>query len=141
MKHIVDYEGIINIPENSKVIFQEFVLDRHQKAKKSVEVHGKLSRIIKDNEGLNRDEIEQYYPEVEEDNYVILSVYPYYRLVLIIGTSQTGMPIYKTIHTNKYFLHAGLQKIQYEPGIQVSYGTPQTILGYESYQIGQKFKK
>lgn len=139
---ITDYDMIKEIPLKSKVTFQEFVYDRHQVTKKSTEIRGELQRIIKDNEGLSRDEIEQYYPEVTQtEDFVALSIYPFYRLILIVGVSQYNMPIYKTIHVNKYFLHIGLQKIQYEEGQQIVPVSPQAVLGYESYQIGQKFKK
>jgi hypothetical protein len=143
MVNITDYDTIKDIPLSSKVVFQEFVFDRHQIAKKSLEIRGELQRIIKDNEGLSNEEIEQYYPEVTQvEDIVALSVYPFYRLVLVTGTSQLNLPVYKVIHLNKYFIHAGMQKLQYEEGYQpVSQSVPQGILGYDSYQIGQKFKK
>ena len=61
MELVTDYDTIREIPLKSKITFQEFTLDRHQKAKKSIEIRGELQRIIMDNEGLNKDEIEQYY--------------------------------------------------------------------------------
>lgn len=142
MELVTDYDTIREIPLKSKITFQEFTLDRHQKAKKSVEIRGELQRIIMDNEGLNKDEIEQYYPEATQtEDFVALSVYPFYRLILIVGVSQYNLPVYKTIHINKYFLHIGLQKLQYDEGQQVTPVAPQAMLGFESYQIGQKFKK
>lgn len=141
MAVISDYEKITKIPLNSNVTFQEFTINSHQKVVKSVEVTGRLQRIVKSNESLNREELEQYYPGLERtEDFVALSVYPFYRLVLIVGVDKFNLPIYKTIHTNKYFLHTKLQKLQYENVEQQVQVVPQDMLGFDSYQIGQKFK-
>ena len=138
---ISDYEKITEIPLNSKVTFQEFTINSHQKVVKSVEVTGRLQRIIKSNESLNREELEQYYPGLERtEDFVALSVYFFYRLVLIVGVDNFNLPIYKTIHINKYFLHTKLQKLQYENAEQQVQVVPQDMLGFDRYQIGQKFK-
>ena len=73
---------------------------------------------------------------------VALSVYPFYRLILVVGSSQLGVPIYKAIHTNKYFIHVNLQKVSYKQSEKIIQQViPQNILGYDSYEVGQKFKR
>ena len=141
MNIIEDYDQIPKIPMKSQVKFQEFILDRHQNPKESVKVIGELQRIILDNEGLSADERLLYYPGIDVSSIVPLSICPFYRLVLMVGFSSSNVPIYKTVQVNKYFLHTKLQKIEYEEAIQNIPVAPQNILGYESYQIGQKFKK
>lgn len=142
MVDVTDYDLVKDIPKSSKVIFQEFVLDRHQVAKKSIEIRGELQRIIRDNEGLSNEEIEQYYPDVNTtEGIVALSVYPFYRLVLITGVSQFNLPIYRVVHLNKYFMYINLQRLQYEESQPTIPFVPQAALGFDSYQIGQKFKK
>lgn len=143
MVTITDYDNILSIPIDSEVDFQEFTLDRHQKPRLAVQVKGKLHRIVKSTEGLSREELEEFYPEIKQtEDFVALSVYPFYRLILVVGSSQLGVPIYKAIHTNKYFIHVNLQKVSYKQSEKIIQQViPQNILGYDSYEVGQKFKR
>lgn len=143
MVNLEKYEDIQDVPCGSNILFQEYTINpRNNKIQKSVEIRGNLQRIVDKSDKLSLEELQQYYPDIQDsEDFVSLSEYPYFRLVLIVGTNVVGIPIYKVVHINSYFLQTKLQRLQYEVQEQQVQTVPQNILGYESYQIGQKFKK
>ena len=138
----MNYDNIPQIPQKSVVHFKEFTLDRHEKKKLSKEVKGILLTIITPEQSLDGEILKMYYPDTDENQHPILSLQPFYRLVLETGTNRLGMPVYTTVHTNKYFMLVGLQEIDWKENvIEVQPEIPSQILGFNSYDIGSKFKK
>lgn len=134
------YENIVNIPTKSTVEFKQYTLDRHENKKLEESVVGELFAVIPPLEQLNSDLIETYYKGVSHEYYPALSQSPDTRLVITVGYDRMGIPIYKTISINKYFNSIGLQTIEYKESAVYKPELPNQILGFNSYDIGKKFK-
>ena len=136
------YDNIPQIPQKSVVRFKEFILDRHENKKLSKEVEGILLTVVTPEQSLDGETLKIYYPDMDESQHPILSLQPFYRLVLEVGTNRLGLPVYTTVHPNKYFMMVGLQEVDWEENIiEVQPEIPSQILGFSSYDIGSKFKK
>lgn len=136
----VTYEKINNIPLKSVVTFREYSLDRNEKRILHNEVIGELSSIIYPGEGLDIQMIELYYPDVDQEYYPVFSVKTFYRLVLVTGTNRFGLPKYQVIDLNQYYMNVRLQTVEYDESVKPVIETPSQLLGFNSYEIGSKFK-
>lgn len=138
----MNYEEVPKIPLNSVIKFIQYKLDRHEKKSVDIVIEGILFAVITPETQLDAGLIQTYYPEAEEFDYPALSYQPFYRLVVTTGEDKRGLPIYKTIHLNKYFMIVGIQTLEFrENVIEVQPEIPSQILGFNSYEFGSKFKQ
>ena len=140
MTKVTDYDKALEVPLKSLVHFKEYALDRHERKQLLQEIDGELFTILSPEERLSADSIRVYYPELHESSYHSVSHSPFIRLVIQIGASKLGIPIYRTVTLNKYFMMVGLQTVEYEEMVIAQPTVPNQILGFNSYDIGNKFK-
>ena len=108
------YGQLSSIPLNSLIHFKEYELDRHDKRKLKTQVDGTLFTVIQPEESLNKELIDLYYKGISESFYPSLSCSSFTRFVLMTGTDKAGMPVYKTIELNPYYMLVKLQTVEYE---------------------------
>ena len=137
---LAKYEDSFNIPLKSAVHFKEYILDRHENKKLRNQTDGILSAIIKPEDSLSCDEIATYYQNVPQQFHINLSRDAFVRLVLDVGQDRQGMPIYRVVSLNKYYMMVGLQELEYEQAQETMPELPNQILGFNSYNFGEKFK-
>lgn len=136
---LVEYDQVVDIPIKSLVHFKEYELDRHENKKLRIQVDGELATIIKPEEKLNKDLIEVYYRGLSPESYPMVSSHPFIRLVLIVGSDRMGVPIYRVVSLNKYYMSVALQTLEYEKQVITQPTVPAQILGFGTYDVGKKF--
>lgn len=137
---VSSYGQIGSIPLKSLVHFKEYELDRHDNKKLKIQVDGELFTVIPPEDCLNNEFIALYYKGVSEESYPSLSYSSFIRLVLIVGTDKNGMPAYKTVELNPYYMLVRLQEVEYEEN-HLQQDVTNYILGFNSYEFGTKFKE
>ena len=141
MENSIKYDKALSIPLKSTLHFKEYMLDRREKKQLCNEIDGELLTVVSPEDRLNSDLIREYYPDFPESDYPSLSHSPFIRLVVRIGMNKLGIPVYHTITLNEYYMSVGLQTLEYEDSVEYKPILPNQILGFNSYEVGKKFKK
>lgn len=140
MNKVQDYDNITKIPLNSKVTWKQYQLQMNEKKHLQYDISGILFAIITPEEALDAELIRTYYKGVDEKYFPQLSQSAFIRLVLQVENDQFGMPQYVTVSLNKYYMMVGVQTLEYEQYVSPQPSVPTDILGFNSYELGNKFK-
>lgn len=137
---MVAYDDLNKIPSGSVVRYKEYKLEMNEKLTLIGEIEGIMLAHIEANSALSADEIRSYYNLSGNEGLQPLSKVTHRRIVLQVGNTQQGVPIYTTINLNSYFMSVGQQVVEYEQYVQPQPEKPIDILGFNSYDFGAKFK-
>lgn len=107
-------ECLQQLQEGSVVTFREYVFDRHQRRKLSMEIQdGIVKEVWKANQTLPRDVLTTYYGEELEDiTYMQLATSSDLRIVISLGVDVNGVENVKIVTVNKDFYNTGLQELE-----------------------------
>lgn len=109
------YSQLIETITPSAVIsFKEYELDRHERKKLKLSIENALVHaVIPANEPIPRRLLEDYYGEnLSNRDYIQLSLDSCFRIVLLMGIGEDGLPMYMPLSINQDFYELGLQEVE-----------------------------